>query len=65
MQINLTQFNLEQMKDLASRHQFFHQVEDLDAKIVSLMDMIGGYPYLARLAFYALSTENVFFLKAS
>ena len=57
--VNLAEFNLEQMKDLASRHQFYQEVEDLDRAIASLMEMIGGYPYLARLAFYALSTENL------
>ena len=59
--INLNQFGFEQMKDLASRHQFRRQVKDLDQSITSLMKMIGGYPYLARLAFYALSTEDTTF----
>lgn len=61
--VNLVQFNFEQMKDLGSRHQFRHEVEDFDDKIISLMEMIGGYPYLARLAFYALSTENLTFAR--
>ena len=59
LRIDLTQFNFEQMKELASRHQFCQDVEDLDNCIVSLMETIGGYPYLARLAFYALSTQNI------
>ena len=57
--VDLPQFNFEQMKELASRHQFRRDVENLDDCIISLMEMIGGYPYLARLAFYALSTENI------
>jgi hypothetical protein len=57
--INLTQFNFEQMKNLASRHEFRQPVKDLDQSIQSLMAIIGGYPYLARLAFYALSTEDL------
>ncbi|MGD1921097.1 MAG: AAA-like domain-containing protein [Pleurocapsa sp.] len=59
--VNLIQFNFEQMKDLASRHKLRYQVENLDRDITLLMKMIGGYPYLARLAFYALSTENITF----
>lgn len=59
--VNLTQFNFEQMKELASRHQFRQSIEDLDKCITLIMEMIGGYPYLARLAFYVLSTENITF----
>ncbi len=59
--VNLAEFNFEQMKDLANRHQFYQKVENLDRDIILLMEMIGGYPYLARLAFYALSTENLTF----
>ena len=61
--VDLTQFNFEQMKELATRHQFRQNVENLDDCIISLMETIGGYPYLARLAFYALSTENITFKK--
>ena len=49
------------MRILANRHQFKIEVENLDRSIESLMDMIDGYPYLARLAYYALSTENITF----
>ncbi|MEM8831188.1 MAG: AAA-like domain-containing protein [Cyanobacteria bacterium P01_G01_bin.19] len=57
--LKLKEFDFEQMKDLASRHQFRHKLEDLDRQIKLLMETIGGYPYLARLAFYALSTEDL------
>lgn len=56
--IALPEFDLAQMKDLANRHQFQLDV-DLDRGLNSLMEMIGGYPYLARLAFYALSTQEI------
>ncbi len=59
--IALSQFNFEQMRDLASRHQFQLEIDDLDQNIASLIEMIGGYPYLARLAFYVLSTEKLTF----
>lgn len=59
--VNLPQFSFQQMKDLAHRHQFLAAVTDLEHNILSLMDMIGGHPYLTRLAFYALSTDNITF----
>ena len=59
--VALPPFNFEQMKDLANRHQFKSEVKNLDDNIKSLMAMIGGYPYLARLAYYVLSTENITF----
>jgi len=59
--VALPPFNFEQMKDLAYRHQFKLKVKNLDWSIKSLMVMIGGYPYLARLAYYALSTKNITF----
>ena len=59
--ITLPTFDFEQMRILANRHRFKIEVENLDRSIESLMDMIDGYPYLARLAYYALSTENITF----
>lgn len=59
--VALPQFNFEQMKDLANRHQFKSEVRDLDRSINNLMMTIGGHPYLARLAYYALSTEDITF----
>ena len=56
--VALPQFNFEQMKDLANRHQFKSEVRDLDRSINNLMMTIGGHPYLARLAYYALSTTE-------
>lgn len=59
--ITLPEFNFGQIKDLARRHQFKLEVENLDQSLASLMAMIGGYPYLARKAFYALSTQKITF----
>ncbi|WP_438861259.1 AAA-like domain-containing protein [Limnospira fusiformis] len=49
--IRLPFFTQEQVKDLAKRHG----IEDTDGNLVtSLMDMVGGHPYLVRLALYHL-----------
>ena len=57
--IILPEFDLDRVRDLALRYQFQQEVQDLDQSLKSLMDMVGGYPYLIRLAFYALSTRNI------
>jgi hypothetical protein len=59
--IILPEFNFEQVKELANRHQYQFKLEiaDLDQSLTSLMDMIGGFPYLIRQAFYALSTQEI------
>lgn len=59
--IVLTEFNFAQVKDLASRYKFKLEVEDLERNLTSLMEMVGGYPYLIRLAFYALSSQELTF----
>ncbi|ACC81978.1 AAA-like domain-containing protein [Nostoc punctiforme] len=48
--IKLPPFTKEQVQDLALRHG----LDWTNGKIESLMAMVGGYPYLARLAFYHL-----------
>jgi len=57
--ITLPEFNFEQVKELANRHQFQLETEDLDRSIRSIMAMVGGHPYLIRQAFYVLSTQEV------
>ncbi|MBS0016582.1 MAG: AAA-like domain-containing protein [Arthrospira sp. SH-MAG29] len=54
--IRLPFFTPEQVKDLAKRHG----IEDDDGNLVTdLMDMVGGHPYLVRLALYHLVvTDN-------
>ncbi len=55
--ITLPEFNFEQVQELANRYQF---KEDISEESLSLlMEMIGGHPYLVRLAFHVLSTQNI------
>ena len=57
--IVLPEFNFTQVTDLASRYQFQLDLPDLELGLKSLMDLVGGYPYLIRLAFHALSTREM------
>jgi hypothetical protein len=57
--IILPEFNFEQVKELANRHQFKLKIADLDRSLTSLMEMVGGFPYLIRQAFYTLSTQEI------
>jgi hypothetical protein len=57
--VNLPEFNRQQMMDLADRHQLnWSKNYDRD-NLTILMDLIGGHPYLARLAFYNLAKYNL------
>jgi hypothetical protein len=52
--IELTEFTPTQVKDLAQRHQL-----DWDNNLIQqLMAMVGGNPYLVRLAFYHLAQPS-------
>ena len=57
--IVLPEFNFAQVRDLATRYQFQLKIQDLEQSLKSLMDMVGGYPYLIKLAFHALSTREI------
>jgi AAA-like domain len=58
--IKLSEFNLEQVQDLAVRHGLDWAKGALGAeKLSPLMDMIGGHPYLVRLALYNLACQNI------
>lgn len=59
LSIDLPIFDFDQIKTLANLHQFQLEIADLDQSLNSLMKMIGGYPYLARLALYALATQPI------
>ncbi len=48
--INLPPFTKEQVQDLALRHG----LDWTNGKVENLMALVGGYPYLVRLAFYHL-----------
>ena len=49
--VELTEFTAEQVQDLAQRHQLNWN----HSLVQKLMAMIGGHPYLVRVAFYHLA----------
>jgi len=53
--INLPEFTQAQVQDLASRHQLNWQQE----QVKKLMAMVGGHPYLVRLAMYYIKRQNL------
>ena len=57
--IELHDFTVEQVQDLAKRHQLSLN----HAEVQQLMDLIGGHPYLVRLAFYHLAANQNLTLK--
>jgi diguanylate cyclase (GGDEF)-like protein len=54
--LKLTNFTLEQVRDLASRYGLGWESS---LPLEKLMAMVGGHPYLIQLAFYHLSQENL------
>ncbi|MEL6493836.1 MAG: AAA-like domain-containing protein [Cyanobacteria bacterium J06623_7] len=57
--IILPEFNLEQVKGLALRHQLNYEPVKLEQTLEALMNMVGGFPYLIRLALYTLATQDI------
>ncbi|HEY9613715.1 AAA-like domain-containing protein [Allocoleopsis sp.] len=53
--VELTEFTPEQVKDLAQRHQLDWQ----ETQVQHLMAMVGGHPYLVRLALYNLAYQDL------
>lgn len=53
--VRVPEFNLQQIEDLAGRHGLNWQ-NQLEAK--KLMEMVGGHPYLVRLALYYLASDS-------
>ena len=53
--IELPEFNLEQVKDLVQRHGLTWS----DEQIETLMEMLGGHPYLVRLALYEIASRKM------
>ncbi len=53
--IELPEFNLEQVKDLVQRHGLTWS----DEQIETLMEMLGGHPYLVRLALYEIASGKM------
>jgi hypothetical protein len=58
--LQLPEFSPSQVLDLAQRHGLDWQ-DKPDGEISALMEIVGGHPYLIRLALYYLSTKRVFF----
>jgi transcriptional regulator with XRE-family HTH domain len=55
--IDLPEFNSQQVQDLAKRHALNWS----DGEVVELMGLVGGHPYLVRLAMYRISHQDVSF----
>ncbi|HHP7245386.1 MAG TPA: AAA-like domain-containing protein, partial [Elainellaceae cyanobacterium] len=56
LSIHLPEFDINQIKELAQRHGFNWQI---DNHANDLMALVGGHPYLIRLALYHLCQEEV------
>ena len=52
--IELPEFNASQVQDLAARHGLRWTVDD----VTQLMAMVGGHPYLVRVALYHIAREE-------
>jgi serine/threonine-protein kinase len=57
LEMNLVEFNLEQIATLASRHQLDFSPE----QIIDFNENIGGHPYLVRKAMYDIKTSKYSF----
>ncbi|MHC5779513.1 AAA-like domain-containing protein [Nostoc sp.] len=53
--VELEEFNRQQVEDLAQRHQ----IQQGDALTGKLMSMVGGHPYLVRLAMYYIAAGKI------
>jgi hypothetical protein len=58
LSIELQEFTLEQVQILVARHQGLNWT---DAQVKKLMDMVGGHPYLIRLALYHVQHQYISF----
>jgi transcriptional regulator with XRE-family HTH domain len=52
---DLPEFTQEQVKDLAQRHQLNWN----DAEVEKLMGLVGGHPFLVRLALYKIAIQEI------
>ncbi|MBV6627280.1 MAG: AAA-like domain-containing protein [Rivularia sp. (in: Bacteria)] len=57
LRIELEPFNKEQVQELMLRHQLDLNADDLN----KLTNLVGGHPYLTRLAFYYLKCQELTF----
>lgn len=56
LEVKLPEFNLEQVQDLAKRHRLDWKT---GKEAQQLIDIVGGHPYLVRLAIYRLGREDI------
>ncbi|MBD2207879.1 AAA-like domain-containing protein [Calothrix sp. FACHB-1219] len=56
LSVELPEFTSEQVKILVERHQ---RLNWTDAQVTQLMEMVGGHPYLVRLALYHLQQQDI------
>jgi diguanylate cyclase (GGDEF)-like protein len=58
--LKLPPFDFNQVQELALKHGFSWAIEEQGQKQLQLLlDMVGGHPYLIRLAFYAIAQDNI------
>ncbi|HBE16903.1 MAG TPA: hypothetical protein DEG17_22165 [Cyanobacteria bacterium UBA11149] len=55
LSVELPEFTAQQVKDLAQRHQLKWN----DTEVAQLVEMVGGHPYLVRLALYHIARSYV------
>lgn len=53
--VELLEFSHEQVKDLAQRHQ----LKWSDTEVEKLTELVGGHPFLVRLALYKIALEKI------
>ncbi len=59
-QVKLAGFNLEQVNALVSAYQFSEEKQQqLQSFLISLIELVGGHPYLVRLALKALQESQI------
>ncbi|MEH1774434.1 AAA-like domain-containing protein [Nostoc sp.] len=56
LSIELQEFNQEQVQILVERHQGLNWI---DTQVEKLMEMVGGHPYLVRLALYHVQHQDI------
>lgn len=55
LSIELPEFNYQQILDLAQKHQLNLSEKEVE----ELMTLVGGHPFLVRLAFYHIANNNI------
>ena len=53
--IELPEFNPQQIQELAQRHGIYWHIKEVE----QLMGLVGGHPYLVRLAIYHIARQDI------